>query len=340
MADTLEMWLEDAEKTKFAGKSLAKSLYAENTIILLNGDLGAGKTTFLQGFGEGLGLGSDEVSSPTYALEQSYNLPDSRSFTHIDLYRLSEEQAEKFMQERDEDHAICCIEWANRLEKIEGNIIRIHLEENPEKEGRTLRISFEDASLPSSEQIASWREEVMLPPHICAHCDAVGNVAKKLADTLIQRGVVVRPEMVRTAGYLHDLLRFVDFKPEGRHEGSEEDDPAQLACWKEWKKQYQDLRHEPACAAFMREQGFHALAEIIAVHGVRLPDGLDRSTVEQMLVYYADKRCKVDEVVSIDERFADWKKRYGNSTDPVNSMEWYEEAKRVQTVLFPEGTLI
>ena len=73
MTETIEMRLPKAKNTISAGASLAASLYTVPLTLFLKGELGAGKTTFLQGFAEGLGI-RERLTSPTYALEQRYNM--------------------------------------------------------------------------------------------------------------------------------------------------------------------------------------------------------------------------------------------------------------------------
>ena len=74
------------EETRQVAARLAGAL-APGTVILLHGDLGAGKTAFVRGLAEGLGVAEDEVSSPTFTLVHEYRggrLP----LYHADLYRL------------------------------------------------------------------------------------------------------------------------------------------------------------------------------------------------------------------------------------------------------------
>jgi tRNA threonylcarbamoyladenosine biosynthesis protein TsaE len=75
--------------TRRAGADLAKRLRPGDA-VLLEGELGAGKTVFVKGLAEGLGLDPDEVSSPSFALVQEYG-PAGRPpvLVHADLYRLS-----------------------------------------------------------------------------------------------------------------------------------------------------------------------------------------------------------------------------------------------------------
>ena len=86
----------NADKTASIGHSLANALYEQNGTILLTGELGVGKTTFAQGFATGLGV-TDRVLSPTYALEQRHE-----KFTHIDLYRLTRDQAADFLRQSED----------------------------------------------------------------------------------------------------------------------------------------------------------------------------------------------------------------------------------------------
>jgi tRNA threonylcarbamoyladenosine biosynthesis protein TsaE len=72
-SETTKFWLKDAKMTHNLGASLVRSLHVLPLTILLDGELGSGKTTFLQGFASALGV-KEPVSSPTFALEQRYSL--------------------------------------------------------------------------------------------------------------------------------------------------------------------------------------------------------------------------------------------------------------------------
>lgn len=83
-------------------------------VVILEGTLGAGKTTFAQGFAQGLGV-EEPVTSPTFALVQEYQgrLP----LFHMDLYRLSSEEEFEAIGgwEYFRRGGVCLIEWADRL---------------------------------------------------------------------------------------------------------------------------------------------------------------------------------------------------------------------------------
>jgi len=88
-----------------------------HNILLLKGNLGAGKTTFTQFLLKNLGS-TDEVSSPTYAIVNEYNSPKGKVF-HFDLYRLKKiEEAYDFGIEEYLDNAfLCIIEWPEIYEE-------------------------------------------------------------------------------------------------------------------------------------------------------------------------------------------------------------------------------
>ena len=101
------------EETKAAGRELAQQL-GPGDVVALNGDLGSGKTTFVQGMAEGLGYNSP-VSSPTFALIHEYGHPPV--MYHMDCYR--ETSLERWRQLGLEEYlygeAISVIEWAEHI---------------------------------------------------------------------------------------------------------------------------------------------------------------------------------------------------------------------------------
>lgn len=88
-------------------------------VVALSGDLGAGKTTFAQGFAKGLGI-KDKIISPTFVLiRQHMNLPAGRQvFYHVDLYRI-ESFKELGLEELFSDkNNIVLIEWAEKIKNL------------------------------------------------------------------------------------------------------------------------------------------------------------------------------------------------------------------------------
>ncbi len=115
MKSVLRFETQSDEETRALGKQLA-SLLPTRGVVLLIGDLGAGKTTLTKGIVEGRDAGSeDEVSSPTFTLIHEYGNPVG--VYHVDLYRLDErEQAARLgLQELFDRPALVLIEWGERF---------------------------------------------------------------------------------------------------------------------------------------------------------------------------------------------------------------------------------
>ena len=127
-----------SEETKQFGHDLAESLLGEKhrlakaaTVIALRGDLGAGKTTFTQGFFRGIGIRRNPIS-PTFVIMRRYETPKSkipRRFTnvyHFDAYRLKKEEdveVLEFGRIMADPKNMVLVEWP---EKIKGVLPRAH----------------------------------------------------------------------------------------------------------------------------------------------------------------------------------------------------------------------
>jgi tRNA threonylcarbamoyladenosine biosynthesis protein TsaE len=101
-------------ETAAAGRDFARGL-AAGSVVLLSGDLGAGKTAFVRGMAEGLGIDPAGVSSPTFTLVQEYRggrLP----LYHVDLYRLQSVEVDDLgLDEITLSGGVTAIEWPDRL---------------------------------------------------------------------------------------------------------------------------------------------------------------------------------------------------------------------------------
>ena len=98
-------------------------------VVLLTGDLGAGKTAFVRGLARGLGVDAGEVASPTFVLLTSY--PGRLTLHHADLYRLAGngDELELGLDELPGHRVVLAVEWAERLAVAPwANPIRVILE--------------------------------------------------------------------------------------------------------------------------------------------------------------------------------------------------------------------
>lgn len=136
-------FLTDSEEdTIELGRRLARELLPLRGVVLLIGNLGAGKTTLTKGIAEARGaVSTDEVSSPTYTLIHEYGNPVT--VYHIDLYRLdtAEEVATLGLDEIFDRNALVLVEWGERFPHLfPSNTIQIYLERTS-PEGRKISTS-------------------------------------------------------------------------------------------------------------------------------------------------------------------------------------------------------
>lgn len=104
------------QETRSIASALGRDL-AMGTVLLLSGDLGAGKTAFVRGLAEGLGIDPDEVTSPTFTIVHEYRggrLP----LVHVDLYRLDRADLDEIGLDQDlAATGIVAVEWSERLSR-------------------------------------------------------------------------------------------------------------------------------------------------------------------------------------------------------------------------------
>jgi len=114
-------------ETQAIAKNIAQEIVANQraNVVLLEGELGGGKTTFSQGFLSSLGV-TQAVTSPTFVIMKSYSIPSSEyKVYHLDLYRLNQEWEVLDLGIMDlisNPNNIMLIEWASKTPKLWENI--------------------------------------------------------------------------------------------------------------------------------------------------------------------------------------------------------------------------
>ena len=167
-----------ADATRTLGAALARVLRVGD-VVLVAGELGAGKTTLVQGMAAGLGV-TDHVTSPTFTLVRPYRcdpcerapggadpgVSGIRALLHADLYRLDRlaEVADLALGELVEDGAVAVVEWGEVAEPILGaDALHVHLELGTSDDERRVSVVVDsswEARRPDLEALAgTWGDD-------------------------------------------------------------------------------------------------------------------------------------------------------------------------------------
>ena len=143
----LELRASSLSDTQAIAASLA-GLARPGDLVLLSGEMGAGKTAFAQGFGRALGV-TEPITSPTFTLVHSYEIEadgapggvigdghEPLMLHHADLYRLNRtaEVADLALEELAESKGIVLVEWGDVVDSLFGDHLLVHLEPDPDDE--------------------------------------------------------------------------------------------------------------------------------------------------------------------------------------------------------------
>ena len=114
------MFLKNISETIACGKDFVTNLEPQS-IVILKGPIGAGKTSFVQGIGQGLGI-KESITSPTFSLSNHYD-SGTMHLIHMDLYRIESSLSarELFIEEEEEleiNNGLLIIEWPELIEPI------------------------------------------------------------------------------------------------------------------------------------------------------------------------------------------------------------------------------
>ncbi len=151
--------VDSPDATRDVGRQLA-SLLEPGDIVLIEGDLGAGKTTFVQGLAEGLGV-SGPVASPTFTLMRVLDCEEGRAvrrLLHADLYRLDhlQEVVDLGLVELVDEDAVAAVEWGDAGAPVLGNeVLEVLLEPGVGDTDRVIKISGTDSWAARAEAVTA-----------------------------------------------------------------------------------------------------------------------------------------------------------------------------------------
>ena len=157
---TLERRCVGAVNTREAGREFARVLHG-GTIVLLTGTLGAGKTTFVQGVAEGLGV-RERVTSPTFIVVREHECHNDLGIAtlhHCDVYRVQslDEVLDLALGELVEEDGVALVEWGELAASVFGpDVVRVNFVVDSDNV-RTVRVDA-TTGLERLATLASWSE--------------------------------------------------------------------------------------------------------------------------------------------------------------------------------------
>lgn len=159
MPPSLELATSTPDETKAAGEALAELIGASD-VVSLTGDLGAGKTTLVQGIARGLGV-EEPVLSPTFTLVREYD--GRRHIYHLDVYRLERLQdvMDLGFEEMLDRRGVVLIEWGDAIEALlPESYLQLELRIPDDDEGRRIAVTGQGPAWATR-----WErlEQVLLP---------------------------------------------------------------------------------------------------------------------------------------------------------------------------------
>lgn len=171
-----------------------------------------------------------------------------------------------------------------------------------------------------SKLIKDLYKRYRVPKHVIAHMERVAEFAGSLADKLIKKGFKINIELIKEAALLHDILRVCDFRNLDQKYFWEKVSEEDKKVWDFLRKKYGKIGHEKAAKKILHELGEKELAELVEKHDFWKIEKL--KTLEEKILYYADKRVEGNKIVSLKKRFAEGRKR--------NAMPGEDASKRTK----------
>ena len=142
---TIEFNIASLEQLDDAARSFMAQM-GDYTVFAFYGEMGAGKTTFINALCKQLGVETDITSSPSFAIINEYRSDTTAELIyHFDCYRLENEAEAQDIGAEDyfDCGAVCLIEWPERIEGLlPDDTVRVDIIVNPDDDSRTLKMTF------------------------------------------------------------------------------------------------------------------------------------------------------------------------------------------------------
>lgn len=308
------------QETRTLGAKLASEVY-DGTNVFLFGDLGMGKTRFVQGFLKEKGI-QRTIKSPTFSFHIPY-ASDNKNIHHIDLYRMeSEKEGEALgLETLFASQETVLTEWGDRLTVFPQKRIEIRFFGQLETV-RELTIVFHGFT-PSLQKVQEILDMFYTPEHVCNHSKQVARTAEECVQNLLSRGEIIDASFVHAASILHDMVRYVDFEELKRDGFLEEVTEERWNFWTSMREKYKGEHHADVAEEILTTLGYAELGSVIQKHKSQLilHEKDSPNTLAEKCLYYADKRVLHDQIVSIQKRYQDARIRYAREDSNFDEME-------------------
>ena len=142
MIYTVNVRIQTDNDMRALGRRIADTLRGGECIELI-GDVGAGKTTLVQGIGEG-SQADDDIQSPSFTISREYNCRDGLRLAHYDFYRLHDAgvMSYELAESLQDNTVITIVEWASTIDAVlPDTAIRITITMTPDDESRNVEIT-------------------------------------------------------------------------------------------------------------------------------------------------------------------------------------------------------
>ncbi|MFA5820740.1 MAG: hypothetical protein WC873_01380 [Candidatus Gracilibacteria bacterium] len=146
----------------------------------------------------------------------------------------------------------------------------------------------------------------------------VAKVAKSLCQALNARGHKVDTKLVVNAAQIHDALRVCDFQNLNLKYFQQRVTAKDMKIWERIRAKYGKIGHTKALTKILKKDGYPDLARLVSKHGFHSVSSL--KTLDEKILFYADKRAEGDRLVTLKTRFSNGNKKHGHAHKPPTAI--------------------
>jgi HD superfamily phosphodiesterase len=178
----------------------------------------------------------------------------------------------------------------------------------------------------TEEEIKKIYQEYRVPHHVIKHMQAVADFAVDLGEKFQKKGYRIDLKTLKYAALLHDFLRVCDFCEMNLDHFSEDVNKDDLKFWQSLRDKYGKKGHEKAAFEVLEEMGKKEIANLVKMHDFWKVDEL--KSLEEKILFYADKRVEENRVVDLETRFKNGRIRNKVTKEFIQKRNYTEEKTR------------